>query len=100
MNKKTFYRVGAICDADGEEVRLFGYGQYVGEEVPPPEVKMFGIPMTMKNPKIVLDDGKVVWGCECWWGDEAKVKHSIGTRRVKMVDIEKTRAESQTSHEP
>lgn len=20
-----------------------------------------------KNPKITLDDGKVIWGCECWW---------------------------------
>jgi hypothetical protein len=21
------------------------------------------------NPKIVLDGGGVVWGCECWWGE-------------------------------
>jgi hypothetical protein len=21
------------------------------------------------NPKIVLDAGGVVWGCECWWGE-------------------------------
>lgn len=23
------------------------------------------------NPRIDLDDGSVVWGFECWWGDEA-----------------------------
>lgn len=24
--------------------------------------------MVMKNPRIRLDDGSIIWGCECWWG--------------------------------
>lgn len=24
------------------------------------------------NPKIILDDGLVIWGCECWWDEIAE----------------------------
>lgn len=84
-------RVGAIMDADGVEVRLFGFGIYDGDEVPPETIKMFGAPVRHRNPKIVLDNGKVVWGCECWWAPEEKIKKMIGNRIVKEVDIEEMR---------
>jgi hypothetical protein len=42
----------------------------------------FGIP----NPTIKLDTGKTVYGCECWWGSESKVKEMIGDRIVLLVD--------------
>lgn len=90
-------RVGAICDADKEEVRLFGYGVYEGDEVPPPGIQIFGADLHAlghTNPKIKLDSGKVVWGCECWWGPEEKVKATIGARKVVEVDIEQKRAEA------
>lgn len=29
------------------------------------------------NPKILLDDGRTVWGFECWWGPEDKTKKRI-----------------------
>ncbi len=35
------------------------------------------------NPKILLDSGDVVWGCECWWGPEAEVK----AEREKLDEI-------------
>jgi hypothetical protein len=95
-------RVGAILSADDKEVQLLGYGVYVGDEVPPQGpfgatweefdkiASESGRPgYRPTNPKIVLDDGSVVWGQECWWGDEERVRKSIGDRRVKIVTIER-----------
>lgn len=42
-------------------------------------------------PKLRLDDGTTIWGCECWWSTEAIVKAIIGDRRRVPVDIEKIR---------
>ncbi len=78
-------RVGAIRNADKETVYLFGYGTYEGDEVPPVEVGGFLTEIGIENPKIVLDNGKVVWGCQCWWGSEEKTKRVIGNRKVEMV---------------
>lgn len=39
------------------------------------------------NPKIVLDGGGVVWGCECWWGeatDSTPAEWAKG-RRIETV---------------
>lgn len=83
MTRKVGTRVGAICGKsdDGPHVLFFGYGTYQGEEVPGPDV--FG-PTGIKlceynipNPKILLDSGEIVWGCECWWGDEADIKKAL-----------------------
>ena len=70
-------RVGAIRSANDQGVSLFGYGVYDGDVKHPD----FGFP----NPHITLDDGRVVWGCECWWGPEESVKKSIGERTVVIV---------------
>lgn len=78
-------RVGAIMKADNERVWLFGYGIYDGDEVPPPGVGFMGLDLNelqYKNPKITLDNKEVVWGCECWWGSEEKIKSAIGGRMV------------------
>lgn len=84
-------RVGAIRNADDTTVYLFGYGTYQGEEIPPKgTVGAFGIDLGevgIRNPKILLDDGNVVWGCQCWWGPENKIKALIGSRQVKYVAI-------------
>jgi len=86
-------RVGVLRDANPEVVHLFGYGVYACDEVPTEDVDgcmgrlgLFGV----KNPKMVLDDGTVVWGCESWWGPEAKVKASIGDRKVEIVKPTRT----------
>ncbi len=91
-------RVGAIQKADEktETVWFFGYGTYEGDEIPPENVKLFGISLFelgLKNPKIILDSGKIVWGCECWWGGEETVKKSIGDRNVIIVDPDEARNE-------
>jgi hypothetical protein len=41
--------------------------------------------MTRPNPKIVLDNGETVWGCECWWGPEDKIKNMIGEREIVSI---------------
>ena len=79
-------RVGAICSADENTVRLFGYGVYDGDHVPPDDVGL-GHP----NPRITLDNGKVVWGCECWWASEERIKRAVGDRAVVIVDPEEHR---------
>jgi hypothetical protein len=89
-------RVMALASMNEQEARVYGVGVYVGDEVPETaagfmadDLRSLAIP----NPKIVLDNGKVVWGCECWWGEEAKVRARIGSRRIVEADIEATRAE-------
>ena len=42
---------------------------------------------TIEDPKIILDDGEVVWGCECWWGPEAGYASFRGTRVEKRCSI-------------
>lgn len=89
-------RVGAIRNADKQTAYLFGYGTYQGHEVPPPGVMFMGVDLHEaghENPKIVLDSGKVVWGCECWWGGEERTRRAIDGRTVVMVDPEENRRE-------
>ncbi len=89
MEKGT--RVGAIRNATCETVYLYGFGTYQGDEIPPKgTIGTLGLDMGelgRKNPKILLDNGKVVWGCQCWWGSEEKVKEMIGDRKIEFVGI-------------
>lgn len=67
-------RVVAIKSATKEKAIIFGKGVYVGDDVPLEAVGLMAKMIRdigMKNPKIVLDDGSVVYGCECWWGPES-----------------------------
>ena len=73
-------RVFAVRNADNETVYMFGRGVYEGRKEGGP---MGGFP----NPKILLDDGNVVWGCECWWGRADREDEYIGGRKVEMVPV-------------
>lgn len=70
-------RVGAISESNEDSVSLYGYGMYLGDV----DVPGMWIPV----PKIALDGGGFVYGYECWWGPEDKVKASIGERKVIEV---------------
>lgn len=96
-------RIGAwLSILPGEGRGLFlGFGTYVGDEVPP---NMGGGSLTAflsgerrPNPKLVLDSGEVVWGCECWWGAEESVKAEKA--RLKEV-VEITLAEAREGKIP
>jgi hypothetical protein len=86
-------RVGAICSANGERVAFFGYGTYQGDHVPDQDYGPFCKMLRAEgiaNPKIVLDSGEVVYGCECWWGAEAVVHERIERWRnngVKILEV-------------
>ena len=104
---KVGERVGAILSATENEVLLLGYGVYDGEHETPfgpmgltkeerdevaAEMRAEGaLPEGAPfytNPRITLDDGRVVWGQECWWGAEDAVKARIGDRRVVKVNLD------------
>lgn len=94
-------RVGAILSADKTGVVQFlGYGTYLGDR--PCPVGPFGMSIDeMKaaarehgveyrpftNPCIKLDNGRHVWGMQCWWGPESKVKEILA-KYASVVDAE------------
>lgn len=78
-------RVGAVASVQNNVAKLFGYGTYEGDEIPPPEIiGPFG-PVTTTNPKIKLDNGDIVWGCECWWSPENLCMQQL--QGLTIVDI-------------
>lgn len=99
-------RVGAIVGAEDGVVEFLGYGVYAGDFEPPAERregtvgeqmrKDLGLP-PRPNPRIDLDNGDTVWGCECWWGSEEKIRKSLEEYdeivEVRMVNVRKRWAE-------
>ena len=93
-------RVGCILSANEGAVLLLGYGVYEGDDIPYGAVGPLAeqiISVERRNPKIVLDGGKVVWGCECWWGPEEQVKQAVSTaektgKTVVLTDIDDVRS--------
>ena len=89
-------RVGAILSSDGKLVKFLGFGVYEGDKVPHSnKVKLFGVSLKeigAKTPCIKLDNGKYVYGCECWWGKEFEVKKLLyAAEEVIEVDIDEER---------
>ena len=85
-------RIGAILGSNNESVEFLGYGVYEGDEIPINAVGQ--IAEIIKevgnlNAKLKLDDGSIVYGCECWWGAEEKVKTILKDRVVNLVSITK-----------
>jgi len=84
-------RVGAIRNMDDETAWVFGYGVYDGEEVPPEDEKGergmidFVHAANVTNPKLLMDDGTIIWGCECWWGPEKLARETISDRKIVIV---------------
>lgn len=98
MPREIGQRVGAISHGDGDTVYIFGFGVYEGDFVPEEGVGGFmgaaAREHNLTNPRIKLDSGKSVYGCECWWGPEDAVKQRIEGMRVVVRDIDDARAEA------
>lgn len=75
-------RVGAIRDGSGDTINLFGFGTYDGRQELPAELALFP---GQCNPKITLDDGRVIWGVQCWWGTEDYVNGIALGKTVNIV---------------
>lgn len=92
-------RVGAILSGSEEGIKFLGYGTYVGDEVPEGAAGWMADGLrehAVKNPKIELDNGSIVWGCECWWGAEEAIKQRLEGATVIEVDINEVRKETET----
>ena len=81
VKMKKGERIGAIqgSNQDGS-IDFFGYGIYESDEVPTEAVGMLASLIKKAgnvNPKLKLDDGSVVYGCESWWGSEEKIKGEL-----------------------
>lgn len=108
-------RVGAVLGGNKKRVEVIGFGVYEGRlpigDGPDDPVGGFAemkheaakeypefAAEIRKNPRIKLDSGETVWGCECWWGAEEGLKERMaqwekqGTE-VVMVSIDAIRAE-------
>lgn len=93
-------RVMAISHTREGKVFVFGCGVYVGDNVPGPEAAGFMAEILRlnsdKKPCIELDTGQKIWGCECFWGEEAHFKAKYEKQGFTFVeaDLTKARAES------
>lgn len=91
MTTEVGTRVGAVLSADANEVKFFGYGTYQGDQIPESEdVLIMGFSAKkagLSTPALLLDNGDMVYGCECWWGPEEAVKETFGERTLTMVRI-------------
>jgi len=56
------YRDGSLKMVNGEPASLYYLEWERGKPCPRP---LFAMPYD--NPRIRLEDGSIVWGCECWW---------------------------------
>lgn len=93
MGKEMF----AMSHADDEAVYLFGFGTYEGEEIPPADsvgnAKLMH-DQGQPNPKIKLEDGTIVWGCECWWGPKDRFDEQRGDRPIVKADLNEWRQQA------
>jgi len=95
MSAEKGDRVGAILKSGDGVVTFLGFGEYKGEEVPPESAGGLAPmvnEMNRTNPKIELDNGDVVWGCECWWGSEDQIQEYLDDAdEVNKVSIHESR---------
>jgi len=70
-------RVGCFLEINKTKKKayFFGFGEYLGMEIPDENAGglcQIGRLLGKPNPKILLDSGKIIWGGECWWSEEAE----------------------------
>jgi len=86
---ETGTRVTAILSAGRGIVKSFGDGVYAGDFKLPDDASGFNF--GQDNPRIDLDNGKTVWGCECWWGPTEEIKKRFQDWKIETVDIDEYR---------
>jgi hypothetical protein len=104
MIAKPGDRVGAIFGGkERGRLEVFGEGTYEGDFAygdgdDDPVGQIADIVRTLppesrpKNPRIRLDSGGVVWGCECWWCPVEKYQSYLdAATEVVEVNIDEIR---------
>lgn len=88
-------RVYALVGNKEHGVEVLGEGTYVGDEVPVEAVGWMAealVEEQMANPKIALDNGGVVYGCECWWGSLEKTRARLEGQVLVLITVDEMRA--------
>ena len=116
MMYKPGDRVVAIRNSKDGVVYVFGHGVYEGdfpyEDVTSTEPLVRGSKahndyvekvlvdesLPLPNPRIRLDSGKIVWGCECWWGGEKGFESEHGGGKSKIVEVDVDEARGERAH--
>lgn len=95
-------RVGAILGSNKDKgIDFLGYGVYEGDFVPEEAVGFMAEIAREQghtNPRILLDSGSHVYGCECWWGNEEKIRKTLEGQKVNKIEIDKVREEYSIHH--
>lgn len=94
MNLPVGSRVGAILDLHDGKARFFGYGILIDEEVPHGAGGMGSLlaEIGVRNPTILLESGEKVFGCECWWASEERVRKMLEGTTITMVSPRDSRS--------
>ena len=86
-------RVGVILGWTPDEpkvIKFLGYGIYDGD--------LPGGPLgSYPNPRITLEKGGVIWGCECWWGSEEEIKATLERHKAQGYTIREITLERETT---
>jgi len=84
-------RIGAILSRNEDgSINLLGYGVYAGDCIPAEAVGFMADGLKAAgavNPCMKLDNGDVVYACECWWGPEDRIRKMIAGAVVKNISI-------------
>lgn len=98
MKAEIGSRVMAILSAKDGVVRVFGEGEYLGNQVPEnlPHLELLH-KAEIPSPAIKLDNGVVIYGAECWWGSVEKVKEKFAGWEFQVVPLSQYREVSVAS---
>ena len=84
----TQIRVGTMLSFTATTCDLYGFGWYMGDEIPPTGISDIGDKLnseSVKSPKIILDNGDTIWGFMCIWGKEELVKNINKDKLVNVI---------------
>lgn len=87
-------------DAKSKKLFVFGEGWYVGDFIPDENVSGPGELARQRKaltPKILLDGGVIIYGCECHWGIKEAIESRFAGYEFVPVSIEEARAEAKKS---
>jgi len=93
MHFRTGMRLVALHDETDEHVEIIGSGQYIGKMVPDEssssseQLRELDIP----DNTIELDDGCLVYECECYFLPEEELEDYLGGRDRVYIDIDQIR---------
>ena len=84
-------RIIAVHRIDEHAITIFGHGVYDGDFLVSPDASgPFAEALRelgRTNPRLTMDSGQVVWGCECWWGAEALLLASFARRGLPVITV-------------